>query len=152
MSETRTPDATTRATLVARLVRHAHDLTNGGTNATFLMRDLNLAADALAALPEARTWQPIETAPTGKSILIRVPTSNAPNSKAVTVKGFFAPAGTQELDCDDGDSVDEAGCNMVDAWFEESAEREPYAMMLTYTPTHWMPLPDPPASAPREEE
>ncbi len=34
-----------REGLAARLRQHAHDLVNGGTNATFLRRDLNTAAE-----------------------------------------------------------------------------------------------------------
>jgi hypothetical protein len=99
----------------------------------------------LSALPQ---WQSIETAPVGKSVLIRVPLDNGPEPKMTTVRGFYAEAGTIEMDTDEDDYVTEDGTNALAAWFEESAEREPYAMMLTYTPTHWMPLPEKP-EAPR---
>ncbi len=98
----------------------------------------------LSALPQ---WQSIETAPVGKSVLIRVPLDNGPEPKMTTVRGFYAEAGTIEMDTNEDDYVNEDGTNALAAWFEESAEREPYAMMLTYTPTHWMPLPEKPEVA-----
>jgi hypothetical protein len=92
-----------------------------------------------------QAWQPIETHDgSSKSVLLYVPLDNGSNPRRAIVRGFWAKAGSVPMDCDDDDVMNEEGHNKDDAWFSESDDRDPYAMMLTYTPTHWQPLPEPP--------
>lgn len=98
-------------------------------------------------------WQPIATAPKdNKSVLLYVPLDNGTDPQLTIVRGFFAAAGTVDMDTEDEDLVNEEGYNADDAWFSESGDREPYAMMLNYAPTHWMPLPAPPVQTPTRDK
>ena len=83
-------------------------------------------------------WQPIETAPERRTVLVFYRNELG---KGRTMRATFYPAGT--LDMDDDESADENGQNAESRWFEESDAYE-YLMPLNGTPTHWMPLPDPP--------
>ncbi|HUU95084.1 MAG TPA: hypothetical protein VM487_05035 [Phycisphaerae bacterium] len=114
-------------------------------------RDAALAE--VARLRASMTWQPIATAPKdGTTVLLLVPTNNGIDPKYARVCGFFAAAGTQDMDsCTDDDLMDKGGCNTRDAWFEGSAFRDPFAWMLLYSPTYWMPLPAAPAEGARHD-
>lgn len=108
---------------------------------------LRAFADSLRLADQGAGWQPISTAPKDKTILLRVPLDNGLNPKMATVIGFFADAGSIEMDDWDSDDVHpEDGTNLNAAWFSRSDDREPYAMMLNWAPTLWQPLPQPPST------
>lgn len=96
----------------------------------------------LSALIErhlANQWQPIETAPRdGTRILVYVPDSE--NVLSVYWDAEF----TFRYD-EAKASVDEKYAGEHDgAWTDDAVESFAYEEKASYSPTHWMPLPDPP--------
>lgn len=97
---------------------------------------------AYAALIDQTTWRKIASAPKdGRKLLLRIQLNNGQDPPVATIVGFFAAAGTTEMDTDDDSIVNQDGTNAEDAWFSQSDDREPYAMMLNYEPIAWMPVP-----------
>jgi hypothetical protein len=76
-------------------------------------------------------WQPIETAPWNKKVLLFY--RNAAG-KGRTITGCYYTVGM--LETLDGDSAEEG-------WYEESETHEEI-LRTDCQPTHWMALPDPP--------
>lgn len=89
-------------------------------------------------------WQPIETAPKRRKVIVSW--VNAFGKRRTTFASFF-DAG--ELDVDDSytdcDGADEDGKNADAGWFEERETGDPGYYELREPLTHWMPLPAPPA-------
>lgn len=81
------------------------------------------------------TWQPIETAPQNRIVLVHY-TNDLGNGR--TMRARYYPPETLESDVAENGWADEG-------WYEESEAYE-YLMPLEHDPTHWMPLPEPPAS------
>lgn len=100
------------------------------------------AADVLlsirAALAEPVAWQPIETAPKGQIVLVHYKNSLG-NGRTMRARYYLS----ETLDSDSTESgwADEG-------WYEESEAYE-YLMPLDHEPTHWMPLPAAPGTAPQ---
>lgn len=78
-------------------------------------------------------WQPIETAPKGRKVIVGYRNSLG---KWRTVMGCYYLAGTLESDADDSGWAPEG-------WYEESETHEDI-MPCDCEPTHWQPLPEPP--------
>jgi len=95
-----------------------------------------------SAVRQRPPWQPIETAPHNKPVLVSY--INALGNRR-TVKATYYDAGMLAMaDEGDVDDADENGNNVHGGWFEESEEIEACAL-LSCAPTHWQPLPAPPA-------
>ncbi len=75
-------------------------------------------------------WQPIETAPKGKTVLVHYK-NQLGNGR--TMRGCYYPPETLESDTEESGWADEG-------WYEQSEAYE-YLMPLDGDPTHWMPLP-----------
>lgn len=95
-------------------------------------------------------WQPIETAPSGKAVLIYY---TNPLGKGRTIKARHIKRYTEESngDADEGvDEYDEANdrYTYVEGWWEMLDNWDEYGFVKVYSgaPTHWHPLPDPPVS------
>ena len=88
--------------------------------------------------PVAQRWQPIETAPKGRIVLVYYKNSLG-NGRTMRAR-YYLP---ETLDSDTTESgwADEG-------WYEESEAYE-YLMPLEHDPTHWMPLPAGPDTAPQ---
>lgn len=84
-------------------------------------------------------WQPIETAPKdGGSILLFEPDYTLPNGQAITGEGIALAfwVGKGEVWLDDG----------AEGWMVPHSEQdEQGGAVFVERPTHWMPLPEPPA-------
>jgi len=98
---------------------------------------------ALAAQPVAQSgapegWQPIETAPKGRTILL----------------GYFNPLGKWRtlrgtwITQDEIDDEWESGSDFLEGWYETSVEADDVPSCWPTSPTHWQPLPAPLAAAP----
>jgi hypothetical protein len=99
---------------------------------------LNLRASAAKA---GEGWQPIETAPKGRKLLVGYFNELG---KWRTVTGCYYIE--DSLEQDDPDSDDEYA---PAGWYEESDSLEQIAR-TSCLPTHWQPLPAPPSAAPGE--
>lgn len=87
-------------------------------------RESAKAHDVPAAQEKLREWQPIETAPKdGTAILV------------YTGSGWYVTAWLQGDDTDAG----------IDWWYVDDNKHGPYPLRGN-SPTHWMPLPNPPAT------
>ena len=82
---------------------------------------------------EPVAWQPIETAPTGKIVLVHYKNSLG-NGRTMRAR-YYLPE-TLESETEESGWADEG-------WYEESEAYE-YLMPLDEKPTHWMPLPPAP--------
>ena len=118
------------------------------------VEDMRADLAVAAVSPPVSGWRDISSAPKdGTQVLLRTPIDNGSDPKYQAVVGFYAPAGTLEMDGDTDESlVDESGMNTEDAWIEVSASREPWAWCMNYRPTHWLPLPQPIPDPPVDEE
>lgn len=88
--------------------------------------------------PETQGWQPIETAPKGRIVLVYYKNSLG-NGRTMRAR-YYLPE-TLESDTTESGWADEG-------WYEESEAYE-YLMPLEHDPTHWMPLPAGPDTAPQ---
>jgi hypothetical protein len=92
---------------------------------------------------EQSLWQPIETAPkTGRTLLLGYPNSLG-NWR--TVRGEWL---TQEYIDQNWEEPDEAEAG----WYETSVEADDVPSCWPITPTHWQPMPKPPADAAIESQ
>jgi hypothetical protein len=91
--------------------------------------------------PEPVAWQPIDTAPKGKIVLVHYK-NRLGNGRTMRAR-YYLP---ETLESDESESgwADEG-------WYEESEAYE-YLMPLEGEPTHWMPLPPAPDAAPPQRE
>ena len=90
----------------------------------------------------ATTWQPIETAPELRKVLVTWVNEFGHRRRTIAV---FNPAGTTDMDDDcPADAVDDNGRNAQAAWFECREASEAIDWQLDEPLTHWMPLPDGP--------
>ena len=91
--------------------------------------------------PEPVAWQPIDTAPKGKIVLVHYK-NRLGNGRTMRAQ-YYLP---ETLESDESESgwADEG-------WYEESEAYE-YLMPLEGEPTHWMPLPPAPDAAPPQRE
>ena len=108
------------------------------------VQPLYASPTALPALP-APEWQPIETAPKGKKIIVSVP--NGKNHKPITMMGRYWPRGTLPVaeGYEDEDWAVEVNGEfyMPEGWYEECEVEDAPAHNIA--PTLWQPLPIPPA-------
>lgn len=88
-------------------------------------------------------WQVIETAPKERPVLVAFVNTYG-NSRVV--KAVYFDAGRISMEDDYPGEIDDEGCNAQAGWFEDSDSHEPAYWQMTYAPTHWMPLPDPPSA------
>lgn len=110
-----------------------------------------------AAQPAPGAWQPIETAPHQKNVLIAYTNEL---SKSRVVKAKFVPRYTEEAPCegfcDSGcDEYDEENdrYTVIEGWYEQIDNWDAYSeIFIHYKPTHWQPLPAPPAAHSGEGE
>ncbi len=107
----------------------------------------------LSARPEQGTaspWQPIETAPERRKVLVTWINSHG---KRRTTFASFWPVGSLNMGDDvSDDAYDENGKNTEAGWWEEAEANDDAMYRLTEPLTHWMPLPSPPAfAAPGEQ-
>jgi hypothetical protein len=91
--------------------------------------------------PAPVAWQPIDTAPKGKIVLVHYK-NRLGNGRTMRAR-YYLP---ETLESDESESgwADEG-------WYEESEAYE-YLMPLEGEPTHWMPLPPAPDAAPPQRE
>ena len=80
--------------------------------------------------PVAQRWQPIETAPKGRIVLVYYKNALG-NGRTMRARYYLHE--TLESDTTETGWADEG-------WYEESEAYE-YLMPLEHQPTHWMPLP-----------
>jgi hypothetical protein len=104
------------------------------------LREAATAIRELLAAVQGEGWQPIETAPERKKVLVSWVNELGKRRTALAV---FYPVGTIELDESPEDWVDEDGKNTVAGGWE-SREAGGDDWYLDEQPTHWMPLPAPP--------
>lgn len=135
-------DAQTRGQLES-LARHSY----GGRFAVYMSGDdarAILARHAPEALGAA-TWQPIETAPkTGRTLLLGYLNEAG---KWRTVRGQWMSADYIDMNWEDPD--DPAGS---EGWYETAVNADEIPNCWAVTPTHWMPLPQPPAILAKAKE
>jgi hypothetical protein len=99
--------------------------------------DYDALAAQMAGLRAEHAWRPIETAPKGRKLIVGY-YNRLGNWRSVM--GCYYLPGT--LDQDDPDSDDEYA---PEGWYEESDSLEQIARTES-EPTHWLPLPAPPAA------
>jgi len=91
-------------------------------------------------------WLPIESAPKGKPILVHY-LNSCGNGR--TVKAFYIERFTEEASSDsENDEYNEADDTYytLPGWYEMIDNWEDYSSVAIHSdPTHWMPLPAPPA-------
>lgn len=87
---------------------------------------------------EQVAWQPIETAPKGRIVLVYY-TNRLGKGRVMRARYYLQD--TLESDTTESGWADEG-------WYEESEAYE-YLMLLEGEPTHWMPLPSAPGTAPQ---
>ena len=107
--------------------------------------DAILAAASPVPLSEPVGWQPIETAPKGKKVIVfgQVPNMMHPQTSiarywtghTLPVAEGFEDEGWADVDAN-GDVF------MPEGWYEETMGEE--APVVNIRPTHWMKLPEPP--------
>lgn len=108
-------------------------------------RGIDPVLEALREQALVSPWQPIDTAPKNTPILAFYRNSHG-NGR--TVRAVNYTARYVEVDDVDGYGVDydpelDQGW-LVAGWYEDIVNECEQAIVLEATPTHWMPLPDPP--------
>jgi hypothetical protein len=104
-------------------------------------------AQAVQALTPQDGWQPIETAPERRKVLVTG--IDALGKRRTTVASYW-PEGTLDMadDVPDWQQNDE-GTNLDAGWWEESEGNDDAMFRLTeVVMTHWMALPSPPKEEP----
>lgn len=91
-------------------------------------------------------WQPIETAPSGLPVLVYYLNQLG---KGRSVKAMYADRFAIESQCDDeyveySEEADEY--YMPEGWYEciDNWDEYSFVSITEGTPTHWMPIPEPP--------
>jgi hypothetical protein len=95
---------------------------------------------ALATVPDADEWQPIETAPKGRKVIVGY-INDCGNWR--TVMGCYIEPRTLDANTDyiDGDEDGYA----PEGWYEDGEAYSEAILPTDKPPTHWRPLPAPPA-------
>ncbi len=109
-----------------------------------LTRDeYNQARDAIAAMQ----WRPIETAPSGKKILI-VYKNSLGNARIIIAKHYskFAVEASYDTDLDTDYSEETDTYYWPEGWYEQADNWDEYTDIALNQgkPSHWMPLPPQP--------
>jgi len=99
-------------------------------------------ADSAAPSPGETAWQPIESAPKGRKLIVGY-FNDLGNWRSVM--GCYYKKGTLDANHDyiDGDEDGHA----PEGWYEEAEAYSEALLRTEKPPTHWMPLPVPPGSA-----
>ena len=107
---------------------------------------INAAIAGAAVQPNGATWQPIETAPKQRKIIVHY-LNEAEKHRTVMACYYGEKSLEMHDDYDDvGTWDEESGTLFADAgWYEEHDSDNPI-LPLGGVPTHWMPLPEPPAT------
>ena len=131
--------------MLRMLIREASQGVDAGSLAADQERAFNLVSLLQAfAAPVAPAWQPIETAPKGKTVLVFYRNSLG---KGRIVKATFIERFAQESDGEEhgNEEYDEARDRYTwpEGWYEQIDNWEYAAAMFAgdHKPTHWMPLP-----------
>jgi hypothetical protein len=100
------------------------------------------ARAALSSIPRQNEWQDIATAPKGRKVMAGF-LNEVGNWRTIVAKYYPPKTLDWSEDCAeyDADDADEDGY-APEGWYEES---ETHESILPCSPTHWMPLPAPPA-------
>jgi len=93
--------------------------------------------DALAERGASEGWQPIESAPKDRTILLGY---FNPLGNWRTLRGTWVTQDEIDTEWEDGD-----GC--LEGWYETSVEADDVPSCWPTSPTHWQPLPAPLAAA-----
>ena len=103
-------------------------------------------AAGAAVQPNGATWQPIETAPKQRKIIVHY-LNEAEKHRTVMACYYGEKSLEMHDDYDDvGTWDEESGTLFADAgWYEEHDSDNPI-LPLGGVPTHWMQLPEPPAT------
>ena len=91
--------------------------------------------DELKKLLAKVEWQPIETAPKGRKSVLLGCDYDRHGKQRVTLAWWddqFEPSGV-------------SGC-WIEGWFYDPQEDQNEPMRVEFRPSHWMPLPTPPAT------
>jgi hypothetical protein len=108
-----------------------------------------LSSEPLAASPAVQavpTWQPIETAPKGRKIVVGYP--NRLGKWRTVIACYYLPQTLQREDEFDGDDDDGYA---PEGWYEES-ETQDGILPTDEAPTHWQPLPAAPIQRPGDHQ
>jgi len=105
-----------------------------------------LAGETAPVQPNGATWQPIETAPKQRKIIVHY-LNEAEKHRTVMACYYGEKSLEMHDDYDDvGTWDEESGTLFADAgWYEEHDSDNPI-LPLGGVPTHWMQLPEPPAT------
>lgn len=136
-----------------RLLDYAHDsrMMGLGRDPEKYSSEFSISAETLRAvatdqLVPAQAWQPIESAPKGKWILLLVKTDYGPRIVKAEYVAKFGMESEGDLD-GYGDWNEQYGvwCH-PEGWYEAVWYSDEYsAFRVTDEPVGWMPLPPPPA-------
>jgi hypothetical protein len=97
---------------------------------------------------EMSEWQPIETAPKGKKVIVFGEVPGMSHPQTVVARYWTRHTLPVAEGFEDEDWVDLSGdgdAYMPEDWYEETMGEDVAAVNLK--PTHWMPLPEPPKGA-----
>jgi hypothetical protein len=117
------------------------DAITGGTGVMLGGKRIDPASIYKEPEQEPVAWRPIDSAPKGRIVLVYYKNSLG-NGRTMRAR-YYLPE-TLESDTTESGWADEG-------WYEESQAYE-YLMPLEHEPTHWMPLPPDPYTAPQRRE